>query len=198
MAYKKQTEVQIIAPVGLAGSGKSTVVDYFTAQGIPKVYMGGTMYQMMEEAGIEITWESQQKFREEMRAKEGQDFILKRVIKNMRQLIDAGQKKIIMDGLCTWSEYKILLHEFPGQVTVVAIVAPKHLRYQRLQNRPERPMQPREIKERDWSEIENMQKGGPIAIAEHFIVNDGSLEDLHNKLDELTQATHFCKSPLQC
>ena len=43
-----------------------------------------------------------------------------------------------------------------------------------------------------------MQKGGPIAIAEHFIVNDGSLEDLHNKLDELTQATHFCKSPLQC
>ena len=92
MAYKKQTEVQIIAPVGLAGSGKSTVVDYFTAQGIPKVYMGGTMYQMMEEAGIEITWESQQKFREEMRAKEGQDFILKRVIKNMRLLIDAGQK----------------------------------------------------------------------------------------------------------
>ena len=54
--------------------------------------------------------------------KEGQDFILKRVIKNMRQLIDAGQKKIIMDGLYTWSEYKILLHEFPGQVTVVALV----------------------------------------------------------------------------
>ena len=198
MVYKKQTEVQIIAPVGLAGSGKSTVVDYFAAQGIPKIYGGGIMYRMMEDAGIEITWESQKQFREEMRIKEGQDFILKRAIQEMRGLIDAGQKKIVMDGLYTWSEYKTLVHEFPGQVTVVAIVAPKHLRYQRLQNRPERPMQPHEIKDRDWSEIENMQKGGPIAIAEHFIINDGSLDELHSKLDDLTQAVHFCKSPMQC
>ena len=55
-----------------------------------------------------------------------------------------------------------------------------------------------DVTEDSKEKIENMQKGGPIAIAEHFIVNDGSLEDLHNKLDELTQATHFCKSPLQC
>ena len=198
MAYKKHTDIHIIAPVGLAGSGKSTAVEYFTTQGIPKIYFGGIMYSMMTEAGIDITWESQKQFREEMRAKESQDFILKRAIKDMHQLIDAGQKKIVLDGLYTWSEYKTLIHEFPSCVTLVAIVAPKHLRYQRLQHRPERPMQPQEAKERDWAEIENMDKGGPIAIADHFIINDGSLEELHIKLDALTQTTHFCKAPMQC
>ncbi|NCC20174.1 dephospho-CoA kinase, partial [Candidatus Saccharibacteria bacterium] len=94
--------IQIIAPVGLAGSGKSTAVEYFAEQGIPKIYGGGIMYGMMRDAGIEITWESQKQFREEMRAKEGQDFILRRVIEDIRRLIDAGQKKIVVDGLYTW------------------------------------------------------------------------------------------------
>jgi dephospho-CoA kinase len=198
MAQIKHTDIHIIAPVGLAGSGKSTAVEYFTAQGIPKIYGGGIMYSMMTEAGIDITWESQKQFREEMRTREGQDFILKRAIKDIHQLIKAGQKKIVLDGLYTWSEYKTLLHEFPGQVTVIAIVAPKQLRYQRLQNRLERPMQPHEIKERDWSEIENMEKGGPIAMADYFVINDGSLDKLHDQLHIAANDVHFCKAPAQC
>ena len=138
MAQIKHTDIHIIAPVGLAGSGKSTAVEYFTAQ------------------------------------------------------------KVVLDGLYTWSEYKTLLHEFPGQVTVIAIVAPKQLRYQRLQNRLERPMQPHEIKERDWSEIENMEKGGPIAMADYFVINDGSLDKLHDQLHIAANDVHFCKAPAQC
>ena len=198
MAQTKHTDIHIIAPVGLAGSGKSTTVEYFTTQGIPKIYGGGIMYAMMTEAGIDITWESQKQFREEMRAKEGQDFILKRAIKDIHQLIAAGQKKVVLDGLYTWSEYKTLLHEFPGQVTVIAIVAPKQLRYQRLQNRPERPMQPHEIKERDWAEVENIDKGGPIAMADYFVINDGSIEKLHDQLHGVAGDVHFCKAPMQC
>lgn len=190
--------IQIIAPVGLAGSGKSTAVEYFAEQGIPKIYGGGIMYGMMRDAGIEITWESQKQFREEMRAKEGQDFILRRVIEDIRRLIDAGQKKIVVDGLYTWSEYKLLRHAFPGQVTVIAIVAPKHLRYQRMEKRTERPMLPHEVDERDWAEIENMDKGGPIAIADYFVINDGNIEKLHADLDKVANDVHFCKAPMQC
>lgn len=189
---------KIIALVGLAGSGKSSAVDYFTAKGIPKIYFGGIIYQAMAEAGIEPTWDNQQQFREEIRAKEGKDFVVKRAIKNAHDLINAGQKMIVLDGLYTWSEYKILKHEFPGQMSVVAIVTPKHLRYQRMAKRPERPMQPREIDQRDWSEIENLEKGGPIAIADYFVINDGSLEELHAQLDTITRHEHFCKAPEQC
>lgn len=183
--------VKIVAFVGLAGSGKSSAVDYLTEKGYPKIYFGGILYKAMEEAGIEITWESQQTFREEIREREGKDFIVKRAIKEARGLIDAGQKHIILDGLYTWSEYKILKHEFPGEITVIAIVTPKHLRKQRMANRPERPMTSEEVDQRDWAEIENIEKGGPIAIADHFIHNEGSLEKLHAEIDKVLDHIHF-------
>ncbi len=189
---------KIIALVGLAGSGKSSAVEYLTEKGFPKIYFGGVIYKAMDEAGIEKTWDNQQQFREEIRHREGKDFVIKRVIKNIHDLINAGQNKIVLDGLYTWSEYKFLKHEFPGQVVVIAIVTPKYLRYQRMAKRIERPMQPHEVDQRDWSEIENLEKGGPIAIADYFIINDGSLEQLHQKIDAATHDAHFCKSPEQC
>ena len=189
---------KIIALVGLAGSGKSSAVEYLTEKGFPKIYFGGVIYKAMDEAGIEKTWDNQQQFREEIRRCEGKDFVIKRVIKNIHDLINAGQNKIVLDGLYTWSEYKFLKHEFPGQVVVIAIVTPKYLRYQRMAKRIERPMQPHEVDQRDWSEIENLEKGGPIAIADYFIINDGSLEQLHQKIDAATHDAHFCKSPEQC
>ena len=193
-----QPYAKIIALVGLAGSGKSSAVEYLTEKGFPKIYFGGVIYKAMDEAGIEKTWDNQQQFREEIRRREGKDFVIKRVIKNIHDLINAGQNKIVLDGLYTWSEYKFLKHEFPGQVVVIAIVTPKHLRYQRMIKRAERPMQPHEVDQRDWSEIENLEKGGPIAIADYFIINDGSLEQLHQKIDAVTHDAHFCKSPEQC
>ena len=193
-----QPHAKIIALVGLAGSGKSSAVEYLTEKGFPKIYFGGVIYKAMDEAGIEKTWNNQQQFREEIRRREGKDFVIKRVIKNIHDLINAGQNKVVLDGLYTWSEYKFLKHEFPGQVVVIAIVTPKYLRYQRMAKRIERPMQPHEVDQRDWSEIENLEKGGPIAIADYFIINDGSLEQLHQKIDAATHDAHFCKSPEQC
>lgn len=183
--------VQILAFVGLAGSGKSTAVDYLTDKGYPKIYLGGILYDAMNEAGIEITPDSQQQFREEIREREGKDFIVKRAVAQTHHLIDAGQHRIILDGLYTWTEYKILKREFPGELHVVAIVAPKHLRHHRLAQRPARPFTEAEATQRDWSEIENLEKGGPIAIADHYIVNDADLATLHGRIDTVITDIKF-------
>jgi dephospho-CoA kinase len=182
---------KIVAFVGLAGSGKSSAVEYLTEKDVPKIYFGGIIYKAMAEAGIEVTWESQQRFREEIREREGKDFVVKRAVKEAHDLIGAGQHRIVLDGLYTWSEYKILKHEFPGEMTVIAIVTPKHLRKQRMANRPERPMTSQEIDERDWAEIENLEKGGPIAIADYFIHNDKGLDWLHTQLSDVLRHIEF-------
>lgn len=171
------SDVKILAIVGMSGSGKSTAVEYLTDHNIPKIYFGGIIYKAMAEAGItEVTPENQREFREAIRAKEGNDFVVKRAITNVRNLINAGQKRIVLDGVYSWTEYKILRKEFPTEMTVVAIVAPKSLRRKRLAERPERPFNAQEAAERDQTEIENLEKGGPIAIADYYVYNNKDLK----------------------
>ncbi len=181
------SNAKIIALVGLAGSGKSTAVEHFTEKGFPKVYFGGVILEAMKDEGIEITAANEKVFREAFRVKHGKDAVVNKIVEQIQNLIDAGQHTIIADGLYTWTEYKVLKKAFPGELTLVAIVAPRHLRYHRLAERPTRPLTSTEAYERDIAEIENLEKGGPIAISDHYVINDGSVEALDTKLDALSR-----------
>lgn len=189
----KKKDVKILAFVGMSGSGKSTAIDYLIEKKIPKIYFGGIIYKAMEEAGIERTedGESEKKFREEIRAKEGKDFVVNRAVAEAKKLIEAGQKRIVLDGLYSWTEYKILRKEFPTEMTVIAIVVPKALRRKRLAERPDRPFDAQAAAERDRSEIENLEKGGPIAIADYYLDNSGTVEELRASLAKLLDEIEF-------
>ena len=91
----------------MSGSGKSVAVDYLTGLGYPKVYFGGMIYREMERRGIERTpdGESEKKFREMIRETEGKDWVVKQVINDVHKLIEAGQKRIVLDGVYSWTEY---------------------------------------------------------------------------------------------
>lgn len=188
-----EKDVKILALVGMSGSGKSTAIDYLIEKNIPKIYFGGVIYKAMAEAGIERSedGESEKKFREEIRQKEGKDFVVKRAIKEAKDLIAAGQKRIVLDGLYSWTEYKILRKEFPIEMTVVAVVVPKALRRHRLAVRPDRPFDAQAAAERDRSEIENLEKGGPIAIADYYIDNSGTIEEFHKNFAKLCKEIGF-------
>ena len=183
--------LKILAFVGLPGSGKSTAVEHFTEKGYPKVYFGGVVFEAMEKAGIEITPENEKAFRVSFREEHGKDVVANRIIEQIQHLAAAGQHRIIADGLYTWTEYKILKQAFPGELILVSIVAPRHLRYHRLEQRPIRPFTSAEAYDRDVHEIENIEKAGPIAIADHFVINDGSIESLDTQLDSLKQEVEF-------
>jgi Dephospho-CoA kinase len=185
--------IKILAVVGMSGSGKSVVVDYLTEKGFPKVYFGGMIYKEMKRRGIEITadGESEKRFREMIRETEGKDWVVKQVIEEAKNLINAGQKRIVLDGLYSWTEYKILKKEFPGQLTVLAVVVPKALRHFRVGKRPERPFNTKEIQERDRSEVENLEKGGPIAMADYYVLNDESVAKLHDDIDVILDRIEF-------
>ncbi|MBQ3306352.1 AAA family ATPase [Candidatus Saccharibacteria bacterium] len=175
-------DIEIVAFVGMSGSGKSVAVDFLTEKSWPKVYFGGMILREMERRGIERTAESEKAFREEIRATEGNDWVVLQVIDEIHRLVEAGQRKIVLDGVYSWTEYKILKKEFPRQITFVAIVVPKKLRYKRVSERVERPFNLQEIRERDKSEIENLEKGGPIAAADYYVLNDGSVAEMHERL----------------
>ena len=185
--------VKILAIVGMSGSGKSVAVDYLTEKGYPKVYFGGMIYKEMEKRGIERTadGESEQKFREEIREKEGKDWVVRQVISETKDLIQAGQKRIILDGVYSWTEYCALKHEFPTCLTFLAIVVDKKLRYDRVARRPGRAFDAKAIRERDRSEIENLEKGSPIAAADYYILNNGSIEQMQHNIDKVLKEVEF-------
>jgi dephospho-CoA kinase len=193
MGEQVMENVKILAVVGMSGSGKSVVVDHLTDLGFPKVYFGGMIYKEMEKRGIERTpdGESEKHFREMIRETEGKDWVVRQVIDEAKSLISAGQKRVVLDGLYTWTEYKILKKEFPGQMSVVAVVVDKALRHKRVGKRPERPFNTEEIQERDRSEIENLEKGGPIAMADYYLLNNGSVEELTVGVDEVLKKIDF-------
>lgn len=90
---------------------------------------------------------------------------------------------VVLDGLYSWSELKILEEEF--DMRTIAIVCDKNLRYDRLSKRDVRPFNNEEAKKRDITEIENIEKAGPIAYADYFIYNNGSMEEYYKRLDEI-------------
>ena len=188
-----ENDIKILAIVGMSGSGKSVIVDYLTEKGYPKVYFGGMIYKEMNRRGIERTadGESEKRFREMIRETEGKDWVVKQVIDETKNLIKAGQKRIVLDGLYSWTEYKALKREFPGQLTVLAVVVPKALRHFRVGKRPERPFNTKEIQERDRSEIENLEKGGPIAMADFYVLNDDTVAKLHDDVDKILRRIEF-------
>ena len=186
-----QKNVKIIAFVGLAGSGKSSAVEYLTNKGFPKVYFGGVVLQALDDAGLEHTAENEKAMREGLREREGKDVIVNRIIAQIKSLVDAGQYRIVADGLYSWTEYKALKHAFPGELLVAAVVTPKNMRKARMAKRPIRPLTSQEIDERDWAEIENLEKGGPIAIADYFIHNDKDVANLESQIDDVLRHIEF-------
>jgi dephospho-CoA kinase len=184
-------EAKILVLVGMPGAGKSTCVDYLTDKGIPNVYFGGVVVDETKRRYGKVSEELERSVREDLRAKEGKGAIAKRIIAKIDQLADEGNKRIVADGLYSWTEYKIFKERWGDNAIIVAITAPRHVRHERLANRPVRPFTDEEVTAREYAEIENIEKGGPIANADYTLVNETDPEDLLKQLDKVLTKTHF-------
>lgn len=174
---------KLVAVVGMAGSGKSIATDYLKENGWTKIYFGGAIYERMKKEGIEITPESQKEFREAIRKEYGMGAVAVILKDEIKAAFEAGNT--VLDGLYSWDEYLILREEFGDKLKLICVCCDKKVRYERIGNRVDRPFNSEEIVIRDVSEIENLAKGGPIAYADYYLFNNGSLEDYKKRLLEI-------------
>jgi dephospho-CoA kinase len=177
-------QVRTLALVGMPGSGKTLCAEHLEKRGYFQFRFGSIVTDEVTRRGWEINPQNESIVRLELRENEGMDVMAKRALPKLREALQSHQT-IIIDGLYSFSEYKTLRKEFPDTMVVVAIAAPRYLRYQRLSQRPFRPLTTDEARTRDWQEIEAMEKGGPIAIADYTFVNEGTSEALLSMLDAL-------------
>jgi dCMP deaminase len=180
----------LVCLVGMTGSGKSVAADEFVQRGFLFVRFGQITIDIIKEKGLEPTEENEKEIRESVRKEQGMGAFATLNIPKISILLDQGN--VVVDGLYSWSEYKILKEKYSNQMKVVCIYAPPTLRYLRLTSRTEidehlrnRPATESQSSSRDVSEIENIQKGGPIAMADYTIVNDAKKKDFHKEIEQI-------------
>jgi len=173
---------KILAIVGMTGSGKSVACDYLEGLGYKKVYFGGVTMEELKKANLEVTPENEKMMREKLREDFGMGAYaikLLPVIENLHDKYD-----VVLDGLYSWDELVILKERFED-LKLIAVVADKDIRYDRLSKREIRPFTHEQAEQRDISEIENIKKGGPIAFADFYLYNNGDLEDYRKNLEKI-------------
>lgn len=171
---------KILAVIGMCGSGKSEAVKYFEQNEYKKVYFGEVVIEELKRRGLDINEANERIVREDLRNEYGMGVMaIKSIDKIKAYLKDSN---VVVESLYSWEEYKILSDEFGDAFMLLNIFTTKSLRYDRLKDRPFRPLTKEEAVSRDFGEIEKLDKGGPIAFADFTVFNNSTLEELNQNL----------------
>lgn len=172
----------IIALVGMPGAGKSVASAHLKDKGYPILRFGDQTDIGLKEQGLPLTPENEKKYRETLRAELGMKAYAVKIEPRILEALKSATT-VVLDGLYSWEEYTYLKSQFPDLVLLAIYATPK-LRYQRLSTREIRPLTADQARQRDIAELENLNKGGPIAFADYLITNNASKDELSSQIDQ--------------
>lgn len=178
--------MKVVSIVGMAGSGKSEVARIFERDGFARVRFGDITDEELRRRGLELKEENECYVRQQLRQEHGMSAYAKLNLPRIDALLESSN--VVVDGLYSWEEYTLLKSRYSGDFHVIAVWASPRTRYDRLVTRPIRPLTVEEAASRDITEIENTNKGGPIAMADAIIINETSLADLEKGTKKIASA----------
>ena len=164
----------------MCGSGKSEAVKFFVDSGYKRVYFGEVVMNEMKRLGLEVNEANERATRENLRKEFGMGAMAVKSLPIIEEFMK--HSNVVIESLYSWEEFKILKDKFGEAFKLITIYTTKDLRYERLLKRPFRPLTNEESKSRDLSEIEKLDKGGPIAYTDYLVMNDGSLDEMNVEL----------------
>jgi len=171
--------MKVVSIVGMAGAGKSEVSRLFQEKGFTRIRFGDVTDEEVKKRGLELNEENERYIRELLRKEQG----MAAYAKLNQPRIDSALKysDVVIDGLYSWEEYISLKAYYGKDFYVVAVWSSPGTRYARLTTRLDRGLTLEEAAGRDRAEIENTNKGGPIAMADFTILNESSLDNLRKE-----------------
>lgn len=175
--------MKVVAIVGMTGAGKSEVARVFEEHGFVKVRFGDVTDEELKNRGLEPNEENERCIREQLRKTHGMAAYAKLNLARIDTSLKSAS--VVVDGLYSWEEYTLLKQHYGKRVVTVAVWASPATRHARLAHRTERSLTLEEATSRDKSEIESINKGGPIAVADFTILNEASLEELEKETERI-------------
>lgn len=178
--------MQVASIVGMAGSGKSEVARVFENNGFKKVRFGDITDEEVRNRGLKLNEENERLVRQQLRQEHGMAAYAELNLPKIDAMFKSSN--VVVDGLYSWEEYTLLKSRYGNSFRVVSVWASPSTRYKRLGKRQVRPLTADEAASRDTAELENTNKGGPMAMADFTIINESSLKDLERETEKVLAA----------
>ena len=127
-----------LALVGMPGAGKSLCAEHLRRRGFFTLRFGAVVEAEVRRRGLTVNASNERVVREDLRQRHGMAAMAVLSLPRLNGALRA-QSHIIIDGLYSFSEYIYLQERLDAELILLAIAAPRRLRYQRLARRPIRP-----------------------------------------------------------
>jgi dephospho-CoA kinase len=172
----------VIGVTGMAGSGKSIVVNIAKEKNYDIIIMGDEVREEAKRRNLEPTPENLGKIMLELRQTAGEAVMAKRCIPKIEK---AAKPKAIVDGIRSLAEVEEFKKHFQN-FELIAVYASPETRFKRVYRRmrSDDSSDWKVFRERDMREL-SVGLGNAISMAEHMIINEGAYEAARAKAKEI-------------
>lgn len=172
--------LKIIGLTGTNGSGKGAAAEFFMSQGYAYLSLSDLIREELRQKNREVSRDNLIKMGNHLRKKFGADILARRTMEYVRG-------KTIIDSIRNPREVEYLQSQ--KSFILLAIDAPPEVRYERVvsRGRNESAQTFEEFIAKEREEMTNLEKGQQLQrcmeMADHLILNEGTLEEFHRKLE---------------
>lgn len=172
--------MKIIVIVGMPASGKNIARTYAETKGIPYFATGDLVREEVQKRNLSPSAENTALVSTELRGKDGMG--VTRMA--LQTALDIREPLVFLEGMRSWPEIKLIKDE--ADATVVAFLAPRETRLERIVARGRSDDSPDAFAERDQREIA-YGAAVPLALGDEYILNTGTLQDAFDDLEAIIE-----------
>ncbi len=173
----------------MTGAGKGAVVDYLKQKGFAHFSARELIHRFTKERGWPLTREMTTKTADDLRRTKSPSFIAEELYKEAEENFTKTGQNAVLESIRALAEIDFLRTK-PNFILFGVNADPK-IRYERTQKRKSELDQvtfeeflANEAKEDTDADPTRGNLSGALAQADFVFMNDGSLEELHQKVDE--------------
>jgi dephospho-CoA kinase len=175
----------IVGITGTDGAGKGAVVEYLKTKDFRHYSSRDFIVAEIERQGLPVNRNQMRLTANQMRREHGNAFVVKQAY---RKVLNNNDTHVVIESIRATAEAEFLSQQ--GGI-LLAVDADPLVRYERVHARRsasdqvsfEQFMEHEAIEKND-PDPNGMQKAAVIEMADHVIQNDGTIEELHQKVEQ--------------
>jgi dephospho-CoA kinase len=170
--------MKIFIVVGMPAEGKNIARLYAGSRDMVYYSTGDIVRAEVKMRGLEVDPVTASEVSDDLRGEDGLG--VTRLV--LEEILKTGAEAGFLEGMRSWPEIELIREKADG--VVVAILAPRSLRLERICNRGRADDSPADFDERDQREIV-YGTAVPVALADAYILNNSTIDEAMEQLDAI-------------